>query len=169
MLLKNFDTALTAIALYTTIPNGLREPNGTVRDAFHTLSNNNNLLGSWGGLKYSSGLISFGDSNQPASYEDYCLAGTIVTGISVAENVVNTCNDGQIRREVVYTITNNNSTSITIGEIGIQVNLNYASGNSYSRMMVERTALESPLTIEPSGVGQITYVLSAPVPAASDA
>ncbi len=167
MLLKNFDTALTAIVMYTTIPKALRDFNGTVRDAYNALPSNNHILAGWGQLKYSSGFITFGDGNQAPSYDDYCLAGSAVTGISVAENVVNSCEDGHIERKVVYTITNNNATSVTIGEIGVLANISYSSGSSYTKMLVERTALESPLTIEPGGVGQITYTLNASVPAAS--
>lgn len=59
------------------------------------------------------------------------------------------------------TITNNNETDITIGEVGIV----YQTGSSYS-VLFERTVLESPITIPAGGVGQVTYTIRMNYPTA---
>ncbi len=170
MLLRNFDMAILAATMNTNIPDGVRDPNGVKRTVKGTLSSAANPVSGWGQLLYGNECVVFGDGNAAPDYNDYCLSGNRVTGLGVTQNVTRTCENGQICQQAVYTITNNNSSSVTIGEIGVKVYITYVDGSSSGmEMFIERTALEAPVVIDPSGTAQITYTLTAPVPAWPDA
>lgn len=109
---------------------------------------------------YSEGTV-FGNGDTPPALEDYKLSGNVITGIS-ATAVVNCVYEANgITTTATYTITNNNSESVTIKEIGVCTN---TSSTNY--VLVERTVLESPVTIEPGGVGQVTYTIKMVYPTA---
>lgn len=119
---------------------------------------------------YSNGVI-FGDGTTPPTISDYCLSGNIISGITMSSTRSATCTENAAETSVLYTITNNNTEAITIGEIGyIGYNQYYKDSTSTSsnseRLLLERTVLESPITIEAGGVGQITYTLRMNYPTA---
>lgn len=117
-----------------------------------------------GSAPNTSGVV-FGDGTVAPQYTDYKLSGNIIGGISTLKNVTSTCEDGKTKWVANYTITNNNSTDITISEIGLIVTLGTAK-SSGGATLAERTLLDSPVTIPAGGVGQITYTIEYNYPTA---
>lgn len=113
--------------------------------------------------------ILFGSGNTPPTIDDYRLEGTIATNCTYSVlNEGSYASDGShgvYTRS--YTITNNNDTEITIGEIGFFIEeihkTAYRKYTSYP-ILCERTALEAPITIPAGGVGQITYTIKMEYP-----
>jgi hypothetical protein len=113
--------------------------------------------------KLGSGVV-FGSGNTPATVNDYKLAGDTIMGCTCSYANKSTYNsDGSTSALIYdYTITNNNDAEITIGEIGIFFETYWKHSNTDNRHyfnMIERTALETPITIPAGGVGQVTYTI----------
>lgn len=102
---------------------------------------------------YSEGAV-FGDGDTPPALEDYKLSGNVITGISATVVVNSVYEANGMTTTATYTVTNNKSASVTIREIGVCTN---TSSTNY--VLVERTVLDTPITIEPGGVGQVTYTI----------
>lgn len=104
-------------------------------------------------LGNGSGIV-VGAGNTPPTINDYKLENQITNGI--------TSSIGFSENGRVITITNTSADNITIKEIGF-VGSAYKSSSGYS-CLIDRTLLETPLTIPAGGVGIITYNLSLQVP-----
>lgn len=102
--------------------------------------------------------VVFGTGNIAPALGDYCLSGDFIKGISATYAVKQTDADDGYTMSFVYTITNNNSEDITIGEVGV-VEFAHDGNNINGYALTERTALESPVTIPAGGVGQVTYTI----------
>ena len=102
--------------------------------------------------------VCFGDGTASPTEDDYNLSGNIITTITATATQSRTSvEDGGIM-SAVYTITNTGSESITISEIGM-FSYWYTSSTAYSTFLCERSLLDTPVTIEPGGVGQVTYTI----------
>ena len=106
----------------------------------------------------SSGVI-LGTGNTPPTIDDCKLSGDLVTGYIYSVTVTHNIDEYGVTSTALYTITNTSSKTITIGEIGLMAVLSSGGANAQSQALVERTVLEAPLTIEPEGVGQLTYTI----------
>lgn len=113
---------------------------------------------------YGAGVF-LGSGTTPPTKDDYTWAGQLVTGYDYTVAVSNGTDDEGVYTTAVYTITNNNTQPITIGEICLFGIPGGSSDSSY-KCLYERTVLESPVTIEAGGVGQVTYTLRADFPTA---
>lgn len=112
--------------------------------------------------------VSFGTGNTPTSFDDYTLSGDVVTAISFT--LVRSCgvDDNGCTLTCIYTITNTENKDVTIGEVGIWGRYEYYYNNSNRKTvypLIERTVLESPVTIPAGGVGQVTYTIRLNYPA----
>lgn len=112
--------------------------------------------------------VIFGDGDVPVTIDDYKLSGNRITGISSTVNWSLLEDTDGMLISATFTITNNNESEITIKEvgclgawIGTHTSWNYASA-----CLIERTVLDSPITIEPGGVGQLTYTIRMNYPTA---
>lgn len=111
--------------------------------------------------------VFFGSGNEPVSIDDYKLSGNVVSGFTFSYNDESTyAEDGSyciVRYN--YTITNNNDSEITIGEVGLfyestwYVRATSSAPYTHHYYMFERTALETPITIPAGGVGQVEYTI----------
>lgn len=119
--------------------------------------------------------IVFGSGNEPVTYEDYTLSGDVVMDYTASYTISDDFSGDRGTRTVIYTLTNSGTEAITIGEIaqlgGIYQSRRYSSSSYnyyyiYNNVLLARSALETPITIEPGGVGQITYSLSYIIPTA---
>lgn len=144
----------------------LKRHTGTEYDSY-ALGSNDSSLSMMIGMYYidtvltswsQSGVI-FGDGDTEPTEDDYTLSGNIITGIAYTSKVTRVIENNKNTRTVTYTITNNNSESITIKEIGYVGYAKYNSGYAYS-VLLDRELLENPITIEAGGVGQITYTVT---------
>lgn len=109
--------------------------------------------------------VVFGTGNIAPALGDYCLSGDLIKGFAATYAVEPTDADDGYTMSFVYTITNNNSEAITIGEVGV-VEYAHNGNNVNGYALTERTALNSPVTIPPGGVGQVTYTIRMNYPTA---
>lgn len=152
MILKNFSKALSAYfgganlsAKIVTVTGG--KINATTA-MYSTLQ-----LGSFMrsvSATYNSGTV-FGDGDTPVKSDDYCLSGNVITGITGSAVRANEDDEDSSTVSVVYTIANNNTDEVVIKEVAVCIN--YQGYN----FLMERTVLDSPITIPAGGVGQVTY------------
>lgn len=103
-----------------------------------------------------SGVV-IGTGTTPPTLDDYTLSGNIITGYAYNVAITKEIDEEGTTLKAVYTITNNNAEDITIGEIGLIASP--INNNKTYMCLMERTVLESPVTIPPGGVGQITYIV----------
>ena len=109
-------------------------------------------------LGYEVTGVIIGSGTTPPTIDDYKLENRItLSGITSSGSVSTTSDDGGITLISVLTIANNSGQEITIGECGIFTN-NGSTGDAYCAL-IERTVLESPITIPAGGVGQVTYTI----------
>lgn len=116
------------------------------------------------------GGVLFGSGNVAPTKDDYTLSGTVLTNFTSSYmQSFSFGDDGSTTVTTVYTITAPSSEDITIGEVGIYTKMTYGqvSGQTgstylYQPILIERTALDSPITIPANGVGQVTYSITIP-------
>ena len=66
----------------------------------------------------------------------------------------------------LYTITNTGSSAFTIGELGL-IAATYTNVSTNSKCLVERTVLDTPVTIPAGGIGQVEYTITFNYPTAT--
>lgn len=108
-------------------------------------------------VKASYGVC-FGDGTTPATMDDYNLSGNMITTIVTNDAPTVTVDDEGATLSVVYTVTNTGSEDITISEV-CMFNYWYYNSSSYTCYLLERTLLDSPVTIPAGGVGLVTYTI----------
>ena len=106
------------------------------------------------------GGVIFGDGNTPVTAEDYKIAGNIITGITTSAALARSFNDGLAQIVATYTITA--SSEVTIKEIAA-----FASSGYNGMYMLDRTVLDTPVTIPAGGVGQVVYTITFNYPTAT--
>ena len=114
---------------------------------------------------YFAGVV-FGTGNTEPTIDDYQMAGEHFVDYTESHSFENTI-DGTARTlSCRYTLTNTSTESVTIGEIGLSGNAYRKNGSwyYYSGFLLERTVLDSPITIPAGGVGVITYTLKFDLP-----
>lgn len=113
------------------------------------------------------GGVIIGTGTTPPTLDDYYLSGDLITGFNFSYSSTIESDDNGSTITALYTITNSGDTAFTIGEIGLIANL-YSSSYSGSKYngLLERTVLDTPVTIEPGGVGQVTYTITFTYPTA---
>lgn len=103
--------------------------------------------------------IVLGTGTTPATVDDYWLEHIIKSGLNV--QITNMSQHGIYR--LILTITNESDSSITIGEIGAQVPA-VCVGASKRAFMMDRTVLDTPVTIPSGGIGKIEYEIKINLP-----
>lgn len=108
----------------------------------------------------SVGGVLLGDGNTEPSLDDYRLSGNIISTVSAATVTPTvTISDGSVIISATYSITNTGTEDITISEIGLMGKTTTSSSYETTSYLVERTVLDSPVTIPAGGVGQVTYAI----------
>lgn len=116
------------------------------------------------GQSYGQGVF-FGDGTTPPTADDYKLSGNVVGNFThTVVSVTNTTDENGVSITALYNITNTDSNPITISEIGLFFIWGRTSTQDTYAYLVDRTLLESPVTIEPNGIGQITYTVRLNIP-----
>lgn len=109
-----------------------------------------------------------GDGTADESFDDYCLSGNQITTFDFTYTLAETMTETGYDLTAVYTITNTGDTRFTVGEVGLVSDglvwyTQDSTSSTYKRnrnYLVNRTKLESPITIEAGGVGQVTVTYS---------
>ena len=121
--------------------------------------------------------VAFGDGTAEPTVDDVMLCGTQHMGITTSNTTIEksrTVEGDKLVITAVYTIDNTTEADLTISEVGLfsyttyyTVNGNTAS--TYKRYLpcaVERTLLDTPITIHAGGVGKVTYTIRMNYPTA---
>lgn len=108
--------------------------------------------------------ICFGDGDTPPTEDDYTLSGSHLTGLVSIDTKSESSIDGEdVVFTMHYTLENKGTTAVTVKEVawvsGHRITMN---NNGY--FMLDRTLLDSPVTIEPGSVAKITYTRSLTIP-----
>lgn len=113
---------------------------------------------------YHGGVI-LGTGTTEVTMDDYTLSGDMITTFTFSADCQ--CKETDAGSEItsLFTITNTGSESFTIGEIGL-VGFYSSNTGANDKILLERTVLETPITIEPGGVGQVTYTIRMNYPTA---
>lgn len=114
----------------------------------------------------NEGVI-FGTGTTPPAADDYTLSGEIICGLTTSNTMVSYTSKSDDEAQVLtslFTITNTTGEDFTIGEVGLLVNTycydsTHPSNFGYRGFLVERTVLDTPVTIPAGGVGQVTYTI----------
>lgn len=157
MLTKNF-YALMRTALGKTSSSIVSTGNTTENTIFYT----SNWYGVFGGMcvynsTNGSQYVLFGNGTTPATINDYKLESPIDSGIAVA-NPSSTTNE-QTDDYILWTVTFGVKASVetTISEIGLISKAHLTNG--YAETLVDRTVLDTPITIPAGQSKQITYTI----------
>ena len=110
------------------------------------------------GYTGASGGVVIGNGTAEPTAKDYSLSGSIITGYSYLVSYNRNITDDGVSVTATYTITNNNNNAITVSEIGLLAA--YDNNNYVNKVLLDRSLLETPITIEPGGVGQVTYTIT---------
>lgn len=103
----------------------------------------------------SSGGVVFGSGTTPPTLDDYCLSGTLLSGLTVSAAVTPTWDADGCTVTGVYTITNSSGVPVTISEVGlVGATINNVT---YYAVLLERTLLENPISLDVNEIGQVTY------------
>ena len=177
MLLKNWYILRALKQLYITseqLATPMVRYDGTTPTTFYP--HYSQPIGYLGGLlssvlnaaSYQQGVL-FGDGNAAVTINDHCLSGNVIPLLStnVVISKTNEVSDSALIVKARYTITNVDSTDITIREVGLMEGYRYYNGGSDAAILVERTVLDTPVTIPAGGIGQVEYTITYNYPTAT--
>lgn len=112
------------------------------------------------------GGVALGTGNTPATVNDYKLSGTMITTFTYTGSSTSKETDKGYECTGTYTITNTGTEAFTISEVGLQTTLHTSSNGGAGQMLIDRTVLENPLTIEAGGIGVLNYTIRMNYPTA---
>ena len=172
MFLKNWYKIVFGMMSGAGMPLQIKDTSGTARNfAFNSSPAQMiyfsvyDILKKWTTNPTNDYGVVFGNGDTPVTMDDYKLAGSIVTGCTVTLANGSSCADDGVTIEKTFSVSNTGNADITIKEVGI-VHAFYYSSTAYKYALVERTVLDSPVTIPAGGFGQVIYRISAPFPTA---
>ena len=116
-----------------------------------------------------NGGVIFGTGNTPPTIDDTTLSGSLISGFAYSKIVTTERGGDGVTFTALYTVTNNNAEAITISEVAIIANLTKSNTSPETRYkaLVERTVLDTPVTIPAGGVGQVEYTITLNLPTAT--
>lgn len=91
----------------------------------------------------------FGDGTAEPTIDDYNLSGNIIKTLTGTANVTTSTDDNGVEITSVFTLTNTGTEPVTISEVG--------RFGGFRTFLVERVLLETPVTLVPNGIGQVTF------------
>lgn len=160
MLTNNFYVTQAAMALRATIPNKTTKPDGTVVQVSAANTSFSPILlyqTATFRKNYDDVGVCVGSGNTPASKTDYKLENLISSGLNQLNrtHALNILDNGI---EIVYAfiLQNVSEDDITISEIGL-LNYGYIQGSTGAAFLVDRTVLDTPVTIPAGETKTISY------------
>lgn len=159
MLTRNYYNTLLSMFAQSTIPNGKKNTKGVITDAGVYSGWLMETLGTpqFIGLSDTVTGIVFGTGSTPPTIDDYKLESIISGGLTGTFTYSINNATGIIK----IILTNTSGNDITISEIGWQAYNAYKYNNSASNgiALMDRTVLDTPVTIEASSIGVVEYKL----------
>lgn len=159
MLTRNYYNTLLSLLARSTIPNGKKNTSGVITNAgvnidwiFSTIGTPTNIA-----LSNASSGIVFGTGSTSPTIDDYKLESIITGGLTGTFKYSINNSTGIIK----IILTNTSDNNITISEMGWQFTnyCSYSSSSSSGIALMDRTVLDTPVTIEAGGVGVVEYKL----------
>ena len=151
------------------VPQGLTMTSGGTQSMYYTTNQARDWLTMFANAnKYvattqNSAGYAFGTGDTPPTLIDYWLSGELIPTISiVAATITTDIADGVYMFKNAITVSNSGANSIVINEMAIIANLYYSS-TSGTTGMLDRTVLDTPLTLAPGEQGVITYTFNLPI------
>lgn len=108
----------------------------------------------------SGGGVIFGTGNAIPTIDDTTLSGDLVSGFSYNSNVSAERGEDGVTLTALYTVINNNAEEITISEVALIANLYNNNTQAMYKGLLDRTVLDTPVTIPAGGVGQVEYTIT---------
>ena len=163
MLTKNFYSYMRAALQKTSATFTL--PDGTTN--MTNLSNDTppfNAMNAWADGTTKIKGVSFGTGTTPATASDYSLEsilGTTQISVATPSSVSFSRVDTYEEYSVTFGVTNKTADAITISEVGLTaIPYSYSSStNVLKYALVDRTVLDTPVTIPAGQSKQITYTI----------
>ena len=173
MLTRNFYSAIFAATTGKTVANGFTDSTGTVRDAlppntFANVSAFGSLYNAAiGPISASAHGVRFGTGVTPATPNDYTLANMLVEGCTcqIPNGISMNVESDILSVSATYSVTNTGSESLAISEIGAFGN-QYIDSTTRKTVLLDRTVLDEPITINPYETKQVTYTIRMNYPTA---
>jgi hypothetical protein len=148
---------------------GIEGKNKSGTTIYITKNNFNTISLSYANTLNNSG-ISVGKGTSQESDDYYSLEDMITSGLSNAGTVNEIVQEGKdqnnnLQTMIILTLRNTTSTPITITEIGYTAQVYAVKNNDGSEsptlhsVLIDRTLLNQPITIQPNETGTIQYVL----------
>lgn len=113
----------------------------------------------------AQGVI-FGNGNTAPTINDHALAGDHLTTATITPSFSYTRDTDGITSICQYTILNTGADAFTVSEVGLVIpwygkKTTDSSGSSsrYYPVLIERSLLDTPVTIPAGGVGVVTYTI----------
>ena len=164
MLTKNFYSYMKAALQKTSAT--FTKPDGTTK--MTGLSTNYipmpplSVMNSWGSTVNKHG-VSFGTGTTPADVSNYCLESILddtQISVTVPSGVSFSRGDTFDEYSVSFGVTNKTAEAIIISEVGLTaIPYNSGSSNEVVYVLVDRTVLDTPITIPAGQSKQITYTI----------
>lgn len=114
----------------------------------------------------SYGGVILGTGDTPPTFDDYKLAGDIISGFVYTSTLSANSDENGVTLKAKYTITNNNASEITIKELGLINGMGGSTFTASEKGLLDRTVLDNPVTIPAGGVGQVEYTITFNLPTA---
>ena len=166
MLTKNFYNFMMAHLTNVQIENGYVHIDGTVSAAKRVSSvsgylwnkMNNFAIGSIP-TSYAAAGVRIGTGVTPATADDYTLESVITSGLTYVNpgSVAVTKENGFVAVYATYTVTNTDTTAVSISEIGLFCGPEAMA--SVKPILMDRTVLEYPIVVNPGEAKPITYTI----------
>ena len=165
MLTKNFYNSVMTQLTKKNITNGYVLSDGTIGIAAPSTATKQmwdymcNLLPNNDLSNVAQAGVRIGKGVTPATADDYTLESFITSGVSInnPSAVSVTMEEGYVAAYCTYTVTNTGTTAIAISEIGL---FSQITASSVAKLvLMDRTVLESPITINPGQSKPITYTI----------
>lgn len=172
MLTKNFYAHMMSRATHSVVPSVLVAYDGTVCDAgyYQQLTNETTFheLNIVRTSAKGSG-VTIGAGTTPATADDYKLESIITSGFSFTypNSAALSTDESGVSYSASYGITNTEDTPLVISEIGLTGYVFSGTDSSQRKyVLLDRTVLEEPITINRGETKQLTYTIRMNYPTA---
>ena len=162
MLTKNFYSFMRA-ALQKTLAEFTKTDGTTKTTDLYNSKAPLEIMNSWydgvANVKYG---VSFGTGTTPADVSNYCLENILTSTqitVSIPSAVSYSRGDNYDEYSVSFGVTNKITEAITVSEVGLTAAPYYSGGSSDVCVLVDRTVLDTPITIPAGQSKQITYTI----------
>lgn len=153
-----------------TVSSGVIACSGITQNIYNYTYSASNLFDRFAGsdkkvvTKTSDVGVAFGTGSTPPTLNDYWLSGDHITTISiVATTVTSNIADGVYTIQNAMTVSNSGADTITINEMALCAQAYVNTGGNYVSTAIDRTVLDTPLTLAPGEQGVITYTFNLPI------